>query len=123
MAGSVIVSSGAKPAVSYVTATTMPPVINPVASSPKAGKTETVFLKDGAFNPMDLSITRGTTVIWINDGPGTYRIVSGRYPSGVEFYSDPLRIGDVFSYTFTLPGVYSYYEAQRSAMTGTVTVR
>ncbi|MFZ2454912.1 MAG: hypothetical protein WAX07_00315 [Candidatus Altiarchaeia archaeon] len=101
-----------------------------------------MYITDHSLVPEELVVEAGGTVVWVNvdgsprysvchriksnysDGcPGTYKIVSGRYPSGVEFYSDPLRIGDVFSYTFTLPGVYSYYEAQRSAMTGTVTVR
>jgi plastocyanin len=130
MTGSVIVSSGSRPAVNMATPTTTPLI----PSASKTAKTRTVFLKDGAFNPSDIVIMRGTTVLWINNGPATYRIMSGQElhavgakepaedSAEVEFYSDRLAIGDVFSYTFELPGTYSYLEEQRPAMTGTVTV-
>ena len=132
MTGSVIVP-GSKTAASAATATTMPPASNNLSSF-KPGATQTVLLKDGAFSPADISISRGTTVLWINDGPGTYRIVSGQElhaigtsepaedSSEVEFNSDQMTIGEIYSYTFNLPGTYSYRDEQRSGMTGTVTV-
>ena len=134
MTGSVIVSSGSKATVKSSTPTTIPSAPLNLPTS-KPGKTQTVLLKDGAFSPADISITRGTTVMWINNGPATYRIVSGQElhaigskepaedSSEVEFYSDQMGIGEIFSYTFNLSGTYSYHEEQRSAMTGTVTVQ
>jgi plastocyanin len=134
MTGSIIVSSGSGATVNKATPTTMPiATLNRPTSEP--GKAQFVLLKAGAFSPADITITRGTTVLWINNGPATYRIVSGQEmhaigakepaedSTEVELYSDRLAIGDVYSYTFDLPGTYSYREEQRPAMTGTVNVQ
>ena len=64
-----------------------------------------VYLQDGKFNPDRLTITAGSTVIWINQEPVLHTVHS----DSDLFHSNLLAVGQVFSYTFDEPGAYPYY--------------
>jgi len=80
-----------------------------------------------AFDPLDLSITVGTTVKWTNDDALAHTVTSGisdgmvGTPDGF-FDSGFLMPGDTYSHTFNDPGEFTYYCLPHPWMLGTVTV-
>ncbi|MCH7730617.1 cupredoxin domain-containing protein [Patescibacteria group bacterium] len=76
------------------------------------------------FTLEDLTIPVGTTVTWMNLDSAQHTTTSGtpENPSGL-WDSPLLSQGDVFSHTFTEPGVYSYFcRPHSSLMRATITV-
>jgi plastocyanin len=65
----------------------------------------TILLQDNEFHPQKLTVKAGTTVSWINKDP-QFRTI--RSDTGL-FQSNPLAIGQIFSFTFDKPGTYEYY--------------
>lgn len=63
-----------------------------------------VEIKGFAFNPLTVSISKGTTVTWTNSdsAPHTVTSVSGAFDSG------RLNQGSTFSYTFNQAGTFEY---------------
>lgn len=91
----------------------------------EAGETPTVqrvLLQEFTFQPQDLTVVAGTTVIWVNqDGaPHNVTFVDGSVTSDNFFQ------GEAFEITFEEPGVYPIYCTLHgnptSGMIGTVTV-
>lgn len=68
-----------------------------------ADATEVVML-DARFVPGDITVTAGTTVVWVNQGADWHSVaaVDGSFASG------QIAPGDSFSYTFETPGTYTY---------------
>jgi plastocyanin len=85
-----------------------------------------VIAQYGQFSPVNLNVTAGSTVHWINVDPdpaADYNVIFDSL--GVQ--SPPLNpcpACDAFSYTFTTPGVYPYYDTAGAevGMKGTITV-
>jgi len=92
---------------------------------PEAGEPPTVqraLLQDFAFQPENLTVVAGTTVVWVNqDGaPHNVTFVDG------SVSSDNFRQGEAFEITFEEPGVYpvfcTLHGNPSSGMIGVVTV-
>jgi plastocyanin len=85
-----------------------------VAASPA-----TVTIDNFDFAPMTITVAAGTTVTWANndDIPHTVRAVDG------SFHSKALDTDDKYSFTFTKPGVYSYFCSVHPKMVGKVIVK
>jgi plastocyanin len=79
-------------------------------------KTQTILIRGLAFSPSNLTVERGTTVVWLNGDYITYKIKLNSFESG------NLTRGDTFSHTFNETGTYDYSEATRPAMKGIITV-
>lgn len=77
-----------------------------------------VSIKDFAFDPSTITVPAGTTVIWTNldTVPHTVTDTKGKFDSGI------MGQGNVFNYTFTDPGTYSYYCTIHPYMKGQVVV-
>jgi plastocyanin len=90
------------------------PTMPVITSSPvPAGPAETVFLKARSFDPMQLTITKGTTVTWINkDTKRRYVVHMPGANSAKLFDSGPLEVEESYSYTFQDVGRYSYGDPQ-----------
>lgn len=73
--------------------------------NPSAGSEVTVLIQNGTFNPYNLTVKSGTTVLWINKDSNVRYMVTG---SG--FMSPHLTEGQNFSYTFNKTGNYAYYD-------------
>ena len=71
------------------------------------------------FGPMQVIVPVGATVTWVNgdDVPHTVRAVDN------AFHSRPMDTDERFSFTFTKPGVYTYFCSLHPQMTGKVIVR
>ena len=88
---------------------------NPSAS----GNTVSVSMKNLAFNPKDITIKVGTTVVWTNNDSVDHNVTSA---TGL-FNSGNLAPGDTFKFTFDQAGTYPYScTIHVPDMVGTVTV-
>lgn len=81
------------------------------------------------FDPSNITIPVGTEVTWINEDGLDHTITSGNWSKqgfdGIHdgrFYSGVLKAEDSFSYTFTEPGIYSYFCSPHPWMNGFVLV-
>jgi plastocyanin len=82
-----------------------------------------VEVVDSAFEPEEVEISAGTTVVWTQTGslPHTVTADDGTFDSG------DMSSGDTFEYTFEEPGTYPYYCAYHGGeggegMSGVITV-
>ena len=75
--------------------------------------------------PLNLEISSGTTVSWVNDDSVPHNIQSLDVSGNVIdwFNSPPLNTGDKFEFTFEEPGVYNYYCSFHPWRVGSVTVK
>jgi plastocyanin len=71
-----------------------------------------------AYQPSDLTIVAGESVIWTNSGLGPHTVTS----DAGQFDSGRLETGAAFSYTFTSPGTYLYSCTVHPTMHGRVVV-
>lgn len=81
-------------------------------------KTVVVTLRGFAFNPMDITIARGTTVKWVwEDGPhGDHNITPLQKKGSLLFKGASTRTKGTYSVTFTRAGTY-YYECSVHPLT------
>lgn len=77
-----------------------------------------VSMLDNAFQPQNLSVPVGTTVIWTNNGNNIHSVTSD---TGLWDSTD-LQRTETFSFTFVAPGLYPYHCRLHQEMRGTVTV-
>lgn len=80
-----------------------------------------------SFDPSEISIPTGMTVIWFNDDDGDHSVTTeasnGTYNAPESFDSGPiLTDGGSFVHTFDKPGVYHYYDTFNPAARGTINV-
>jgi plastocyanin len=83
----------------------------------RAGTTVEVLVRDNIFTPVNLRIRPGVQVRWRNDGFSPHVITAsepnqdfhgaGGVPFGVA--SEHFREQQLYTFTFTRPGVYDYY--------------
>ncbi len=86
-----------------------------------------VVMKDVAFVPPDLNVTKGTTVYWMNldstigcCDPGYHDVAF--LGAGMNVTSPILKRLDTWSYTFETPGKFYYYCTIHPWMVGLITV-
>ncbi|HEY2710653.1 MAG TPA: cupredoxin family copper-binding protein [Caulobacteraceae bacterium] len=82
--------------------------------------TETpIKIENFTFQAPAITVAAGTTVTWTNDDdiPHTVRAVDG------SFHSKAMDTADSYSFTFTKPGVYSYFCTLHPKMVGKVVVK
>jgi len=64
-----------------------------------------VEVVDSAFEPEELEVSVGTTVVWTHTGSLPHTVTA----DGGAFDSGDMSSGDTFEYTFEEPGTYPYY--------------
>jgi plastocyanin len=103
----IIVTSTPTPATPTVTPVppTVTPTATPVVEDEPADQIFEANITDSAFQPGDLTIPAGATVVWQHTGnfPHTVTADDGTFNSGT------LQNGDTFRRTFGEPGRYPYY--------------
>ena len=79
----------------------------------------------GFYIPLNLEITIGTNVEWINDDSVPHTIQSLDKKGAIIglFNSAPLKTSETFEHTFDESGVYNYYCSFHPWRVGTITVR
>lgn len=96
----------------------------PAASPATAGAGgSAVSIKGFAFNPAELSVSKGTTVTWTNDDGTTHTVTSGvpGTPSGK--FDQRLESGKTFTFTFADAGTVTFFCNIHQSMRGTVLVK
>jgi plastocyanin len=98
-----------------------------------ADLTSSVLIPNGNYDvsgtsfyiPLNLEVTRGTNVIWVNDDSVPHTVQSQNDKGEIIglFNSAPLQTGESFEYTFDESGVYNYYCSFHPWRVGIVTVR
>jgi plastocyanin len=78
-----------------------------------------VKIENFVFAPVELTVSAGTSVTWINrdDVPHTIVSVNGK------FRSNALDTDDKYSHTFANPGTYEYFCSVHPKMTGKIIVK
>jgi len=79
----------------------------------------------GFYLPLNLEVSRGATVTWVNEDSVPHNIQSQDEFGKVSdvFNSPPLNTGDRFEFTFEEAGVYNYYCSFHPWRVGLVTVK
>ena len=80
----------------------------------------TVHVKDGEFDPRDIEIEAGGTVMWINDDIAPHDL---HFLAPNKLYSGVVRPGTAWIHTFAAAGNYDYYCDFHNTMKGVVVVR
>ncbi len=100
----------------------------PDAAGAAGAGTVQVLAKDVKFAPLQVEVTAGTTVVWVNKDPMAHTVTAddGSYDSGL------FDQGESWSHRYDEPGVYHYYCTPHSSkgsdgamkgMVGTVVVK
>ena len=89
----------------------------PAAQAPPAAVTVTI--DNFSFTPKEITIAKGTTVIWVNHDDVPHTVVN----ADKAFRSKALDTDDQFSFTFNDTGSFSYFCSVHPMMTGRVVVK
>ncbi|WP_144730274.1 cupredoxin domain-containing protein [Candidatus Nitrosocosmicus arcticus] len=74
--------------------------------------------------PTNVTVSEGTTIIWLNDDSAPHLLVSGTPDQGPSniFYGDYFGAGESYNITIGNAGVYNYYDPAWSHISGQITV-
>ncbi|MFQ5628791.1 MAG: cupredoxin domain-containing protein [bacterium] len=93
---------------------------NPLA--PDVRGANEVWITANGFEPATLTVSAGTTVIWINKDSANHTVDSGTPNQPTNQFSSPtIRPNADFSHKFDLAGTFNYYCA-RTLATGKIVV-
>lgn len=90
-------------------------------------KSITVKMSDIKFKPMNLIISAGTTITWVNDDDETHYVNTDSHPAHshhLSLNSRALTKGQSYKFTFSEKGLYPYHcSAHAATMAGSILVR
>jgi plastocyanin len=89
-----------------------------IAASPVRAEDLQVKIDNFTFNPQQITVKAGTTVVWTNHDDIPHIVVS----KTMLFKSNALDTDDKFSFTFATPGSYEYFCSLHPHMTGSIVV-
>jgi plastocyanin len=92
------------PAETEVQAATEAPA-SPAAPVQQDAQTFTIEIRDNTFNPPDLTIPAGSTVVWVHAGQRSHTATA----DDASFGSDTLANGASFQHTFDQSGTFAYH--------------
>ena len=79
-----------------------------------------------AFEPADITVLTGTTVVWTNLDPSSHSVESmaddGSIDTEGPLDSPSMAQDETFSFAFDTPGLFEYRCGPHSTMTGSVTI-
>jgi plastocyanin len=93
---------------------------SPEPSDQPAANTAEVVMLDDRFEPRELTVPAGTTVVWVNKGADWHSVAA----TDASYQSGQIASGSSFSVTFDEPGTYSYIckHHARQGMLGKIVV-
>lgn len=110
------------------------PIAPPADTAPMAA---TITYTAAGFTPSSITIKKGGTVTWVNDGGGNMWVGSAMHPTHTAYDGttlaehcatssdgsfDQCKNGDTYSFTFDKVGKWNYHNHSRSSHFGSVTV-
>lgn len=83
-----------------------------------------VKIQDFKYSPANITVKKGTTVIWTNEDNDGHNVVSntGTIPGGPPAEAPLLGQHQQFSFTYDVVGTFDYHCTPHPFMAGTVTV-
>jgi len=92
-----------------------------IIKTPETGRKEVVRIENNKFTPKELTIKKGTTVVWVNyDKSRAHKLFHISVKR--EFFSPRLHPGDFFNHTFDTAGEYVYTDTMFRYMRGKIIV-
>ena len=92
----------------------------PSPSTSGSGIKKDIEISGFAFNPSELTINKGDTVIWTNKDSASHTVSSD---SGSELGSGMLSNGQAYSHTFDSAGTFEYHCSVHPSMKAKIIVR
>ena len=86
---------------------------------PDATGAVNIGIMDFSFNPVSVTVVKGTKVTWTNKDSMSHTVTSDQ---GTTLDSQALATGESYSVTFLNPGTYTYHCKIHPSMKGTITV-
>ena len=80
-----------------------------------------VIIKDGSFQPSEVSVVSGGKVEWHNQDDVQHTVI-GDDQDSLPLSSGLIMPGKKYSFTFNTPGVYGYHCSIEEGMSGRITV-
>ncbi len=105
------------------------PVSEPDKQEPKIEEPKEIEYREinlnKQFDPIEIEITKGTTVMWKNNGHAVHRLLGKPIPydSSKNFKLERVAPGENVSYTFEETGEFMIYSAAFQAIQGKVIVK
>lgn len=80
----------------------------PAGTPGGAGAGAEVTIDDLAFGQQEITVSPGTTVVWINDDSVGHTVTHGEdgQPANDAAFDEPIGVGEEVSHTFDEPGTY-----------------
>jgi plastocyanin len=82
-------------------------------------KNASIAIENFAFNSSNLTVTKGTTITWVNYDSAPHTVTSD---TGTMLNSKPIQKGESFEFTFNQSGTFTYHCAIHPMMKGSITV-
>jgi plastocyanin len=89
------------------------------AAAPATASAPVVTIGNFTFGPMTVTVPVGAQVTWVNQDDTPHTVVAVDH----SFRSKPIDSEERFTFTFTKPGVYSYFCSLHPRMVGKVIVK
>jgi plastocyanin len=80
----------------------------------------TIHIADGKFEPREIDIEAGGSVMWINDDVASHDV---KFTASNKLYSGVIKPAATWIQTFTSAGTYDFYCDFHNSMKGSVVVR
>ncbi|HTR15604.1 MAG TPA: cupredoxin family copper-binding protein [Acetobacteraceae bacterium] len=80
-----------------------------------------ISIDNFTFTPAEITVPRGTRVVWTNHDDIPHMVVDAANPKAVK--SPPMDTGDAYARRFDAPGTYRYFCSLHPHMQGTIIVR
>ena len=92
--------------------------IQGIVGQGQSSSTNTVTIEDYSFQPSTLTVPKGTTVTWHNQGSVDHTVTSDTK----GLFDSRVGPGKEFSFSFSTPGTYNYHCSIHTSMHGTIVV-
>lgn len=96
------------------------------SSKTQNGIKTTIRMTEDGFSPEEISVSKGDTVVWVNEGTDYRWPASDLHPThGIYSEFDPrepINSGESWSFTFDKVGNWKYHDHLRSNLKGLVVV-
>ncbi len=90
------------------------------STAPSSSTKNEIDISDMAFSPASTTVTRGTTVTWMNNDSVAHTVTADNGTGGLN--SGTVKPGETYTFTFNEAGTFTYHCEFHSDMKGTVTV-
>lgn len=100
--------------------------VSPLPSASVGSGRVVISIADTGFNPVAVTVTPGTTVVFVNNGQGLHWPASDVHPTHQELpgfdAGRRLSTGEEYSFVFSDSGTWSFHDHVNPQFTGSVTV-